>query len=216
MQADNSCVTSKWSLQKSFLYRTKYIMQNFYLLPLLHIIMSLSLVFPHVLRSGATHLGVDRFEIRNKLQIPARRKREKMAHSEPLKHRIVMPSFARSHAAPEINLKSGANYNHFRMWQDLSISQDSYKNKIVLENSFMPGSKLLWDAFFCLPNTEQFLHLVTTLGSSSLGTCLALGTNASSPSEQDVRDHTQKKLWAMLKWIVLREKIRKHNENCTR
>lgn len=84
VQADNSYITSKWSLQKTFLYCTKYILQNFYLLPLLHIIMSLSLFFSHVLGFGVTHLGVDRFEICNKLQISARRKRERKWHIQRL------------------------------------------------------------------------------------------------------------------------------------
>lgn len=65
--------------------------------------MSLSLFFSHVLRSGVTHLGVDRFEICNKLaDFSKKEEREKMARSEPLKHRIVKLSFAWSNAAPEI------------------------------------------------------------------------------------------------------------------
>lgn len=166
------------------------------------------LSFSHVLRSGVTHLGVDRFEICNKLQIPARRNRERKRHVQSywntkllsyLLHGVMLSQKSKIS-------KVGANYNHFRMWHDFSISQVSCKIKIVLENSFMPGSKLLWHTFLSLPNTELFLHFETTLGRSSLGTCLALGTNASSPSEQDVRDHKQNKSWAMLKWVVIREK----------
>lgn len=113
--------------------------------------------------------------------------------------------------------KSGANYNHFRTWQDFSISQVSCGIKIVIENFIVLGSKFLQHTSLFLPSTELFLHLVTTLGSSSHS---ARGRHRAQMLLHNhmLRIIQEKKinLSYVKRSCVKAKKKRKHNDNCKR
>lgn len=73
---------------------------------------------------------------------------------------------------------------------------------------FLHAGKQIPPAYFLAPAKHRAVSTPCDYirQQQSLGTCSAQCTDASSQSEQDVRDNRQKKLLAILKQVVIREK----------
>lgn len=67
------------------------------------------------------------------------------------------------------------------------------------------GNQIPPEYFLLLPSTELFLHLVTTLGSSSHLARVQHRPRVPLHNQQDVRDNTEKKLLDMLKQVVTKK-----------